>query len=112
MHTANTLKSLYTSIKAQHLLGKLQADRISRLISLFGSLSVPQSGDVFRHPLAPKMRIQPHRSHWVFILMLVRDLQRLNKVLDHSSRYWAIQAELGLAHDLAKTDCKAFKHPF
>jgi hypothetical protein len=106
MHTANALKSLYTSIKAQHLLRKLESNRISRLISLFGSLSLPNSSGVFKNPLAPRMPPQPHRTYWVFILTLVRDLQHLNNALDHSSRYWAIQAELGRAAELPKNDRK------
>jgi hypothetical protein len=105
-HTANTLKSLYTTVKARSQLAQLGPERIGTLISLLGTLSLPQPRRpcVFANSFASHMEGQHQRNHWVFILMVFRDKRKLDNRLSHSDRYWAMCAELSFVHESSEGD--------
>jgi hypothetical protein len=101
LHTPNTVRSLYASVKSRQQLERLD---MSSLISLFGSLSLPSecySPSVgYVHPLASPMqrRAATSRTYWPFVLQIVKDKRRLGQYLSIKDRYWAMRAELANAH--------------
>jgi hypothetical protein len=94
-YTVNTLKSLYTTIKAQSQLAQLGSGRISSLIRLLGSLSLSHATEI-----EPSLNMggKPDGSDWHFVLTVANDKQRLGKRLSNADRYWIMRAELAIAH--------------
>lgn len=101
VYTANTIRSIYRSVKAYGLLRDLTATELSALISLFGSLSLSSPGvpyrSIYAHSLAAHLpdKGKSGRSYWTLIAELVLEKKRLHRRLSRSDHFYAMHAQLG-----------------
>ena len=79
------------------MLSDLSSPRFSALISLFGTLSVPDPPCQFKSPLAQHMDMKQPRTWWGFIFQMVRDKKKVTGVLKKSDLYWLIRARVSEA---------------
>lgn len=108
VHTANTIRSLYNSIKVRGQLRALTAADFSGLIALLGTLSLSTSEASYRsvhaHPLAAGVSARSKggdRSYWPLITQLVREKKSQHAQLAPSDHFYAMHARLA---DLVEVD--------
>ena len=102
VHSGQAIRSLYLSAKARSQLGELEASEMSGLISLFGTLSTPQSArgfcGRFLYQLPTQLEDdQPGRSFWPYVVQLVGDKKRQFGRLAQSDHFWIMHARLAEA---------------
>jgi hypothetical protein len=95
MHTPNTLRSLYRSVKSRSQVSELD---LSSILSFFGSLSVISEDhskySQHMHPLAARVDSIKPRTYWPLVQEIARDKERLGNGLSNQDRYWVIRSEL------------------
>jgi hypothetical protein len=79
------------------MLSDLSGPRFSAIISLFGTLSVPDPPCQFKSPLAQHMDTKQPRTWWGFIFQTVRDKKQVTGVLKESDLYWLMRARVSEA---------------
>ncbi|KAF7791199.1 hypothetical protein EIP86_002212 [Pleurotus ostreatoroseus] len=97
--SARILRTLYASAKTQSQTRELTASEWSALVSIFGTLSLSTTQQVFRglfaHPAAALMsQASKERTHWRFVVQLTVDKLQFHKNLSTSDRYWVMRARL------------------
>jgi hypothetical protein len=115
MHTPNTLKSLYTSVRSQSQLTQLGSDGLSALISLLGSLSLPHPRVmcVYVNKFVSHLKVEEKgRDYWLFVLSVARDKERLGMGLTNADRYWIMRAQLARIGGEISQQCEIYpKYP-
>jgi len=96
--STRTLRGLYLGASARGMLGDLSGPRFSAIISLFGTLSVPDLSCQFKSPLAQHMDTNNPRAWWGFISQMARDKKRITGVLRESDLYWLMRARVSEAY--------------
>ncbi|KAK7690732.1 hypothetical protein QCA50_005831 [Cerrena zonata] len=103
--TPSNIRALFYSLKERSLLHHLLDEDITKLIALFGFLSIRRlvlsEGDMSQHPfladsifrLCRNMRKET-RVYWDFVGMLGREKTKLGMSLSHSDRYWLMKGKL------------------
>jgi hypothetical protein len=95
MHTPNTLRSLYLSVKSRSQVSELD---LSSILSFFGSLSVISEDHTkysqHMHPLATRVDSKKTRTYWPLVQEIARDKERLGNGLSNQDRYWVLRSEL------------------
>ncbi|KAH7919717.1 hypothetical protein BV22DRAFT_1099124 [Leucogyrophana mollusca] len=106
LHTANTLRSLYMSVKARNQVAQLSSAMLSSLISLFGSLSLdPSRPCVYTNSFVSHMRRNaPARGYWLFVVSIAGDKEQSGMMLSPSDRYWLMRAGIATIEGVAKDE--------
>ncbi|KAH7915642.1 hypothetical protein BJ138DRAFT_997487 [Hygrophoropsis aurantiaca] len=96
LHTANTIRSLYMSVKARGQIGQLDPAMLTFLISLFGTLSsTPLRPCVYTNSFMLHMEQSPLlRTYWPFLVTVARDKEHCGMSLSSSDQYWLMCAEI------------------
>ncbi|KAF8071679.1 hypothetical protein FPV67DRAFT_1482283 [Lyophyllum atratum] len=96
--SADTLEMLYGSIKALNQLCRLSSKQLTELLSLLGSLSLPQPRNlcIYLNKFVLHMDGEDdHATHWAFVLEVARDKEKvLGQSLNGTDRYWVMRALL------------------
>ncbi|KZT73626.1 hypothetical protein DAEQUDRAFT_683936 [Daedalea quercina L-15889] len=96
--TITRVRSLYHGIRAHEQHGTLFPHEYSKLIQLFGSLSLSTHTrpyrSVFGHSLAPLMTEDSYRPHWTMVERIASDKLKHGHQLDPSDRYWLMRMNL------------------
>ncbi|KAG6896654.1 hypothetical protein C0992_006853 [Termitomyces sp. T32_za158] len=94
----DTLRLLYTSIKAQGQLHLLSQKQLTELISLFGTISLqdPRNGLIYLSKLTPYVAPQgDDGEQWDFLIEVARDKQKTLKMhLNGTDGFWLMRALL------------------
>ncbi|KAI0319201.1 hypothetical protein OF83DRAFT_837425 [Amylostereum chailletii] len=95
-YSPQNIRALYLSCpNASH---DLSPSRLSNLIALFGTLSLPRHANNLHTVLLGKyLDNKAPRSWWGFVLHVIRDKKRAGKALTESDLYWLVTARLGEA---------------
>lgn len=118
--TANAVKSLYRSARHHKQLKELSQEQFSRLIALFGSLSVSSAGATHAREGEDRATIAfggkgiddvlvmnqaaIGREHWAFVLLVAQDKTRAKHPYSDSDHFWLMKAALKDVKKLAKMD--------
>jgi hypothetical protein len=97
VYSTRALRKLYLGASSQGVLNDLSSPRFSAIISLFGTLSVPDPPCQFKSPLAQHMDTKQPRVWWGFIFQMVRDKKQVTGVLKESDLYWLMRARVSEA---------------
>ena len=97
IYSTRALRELYLGASARGMLSDLSGPRFSAIISLFGTLSVPDPPCQFKSPLAQHMNTKQPRTWWGFISQMVRDKKQVTGVLKESDLYWLMRARVSEA---------------
>jgi hypothetical protein len=97
VYSTRALRELYLGASARGMLSDLSGPRFSAIISLFGTLSVPDPPSRFKSPLAQHMDAKQRRTWWGFIFQMVRDKKQVTGVLKESDLYWLMRARVSEA---------------
>jgi hypothetical protein len=92
IYTIRTIHELYLRAHAREMLGDLSGPQFSAMISLFGTLSVPDPPSQFKSPLAQHIDKGKFRTWWGFIFQMVRDKKRATGILTEGDLYWLMRA--------------------
>ena len=107
MMSVDHLKSLYTAVKRRDMLHRVTSKRMTFIISLSGTLSIPSPRPVCIY--IPKHMPQADDAggdvHWDFILEVARDKERNSIPLNGTDRYWIMRAELAQVPRLPSAFC-------
>lgn len=91
--SVRALRELYLGAHARGMLGDFSGPQFSAMISLFGTLSVPDAPSRYKSPLAQHMDKRASRSWWGFIFQMVRDKWRVTGTLRECDLYWLMRAK-------------------
>jgi len=97
VYSPRALRGLYLGASARGMLNDLSGPRFSAIISLFGTLSVPDPPGRFKSPLAQHMDTKQPRAWWGFIFQIVRDKKQVTGVLKENDLYWLMRARVSEA---------------
>lgn len=97
VYSTRALRELYLGASARGMLNDLSGARFSAIISLFGTLSVPDPPCQFESPLAQHMDTKQRRTWWGFVFQMVRDKKKVTGVLKESDLYWLMRARVSEA---------------
>ncbi|KAI0303702.1 hypothetical protein B0F90DRAFT_1314266 [Multifurca ochricompacta] len=92
-YSLRTIRKLYLCAHAQGMLDDLSGPQFSAIISLFGTLSVPDPPSQFTSPLSWHMNKKESRAWWGFVFQLVRDKKRVTGILKDGDLYWLMRAK-------------------
>jgi hypothetical protein len=106
VYTVRIIRELYLGAHARAMLGELSGPQFSAIISLFGTLSVPDPPSQFKSPLAQHIAKGKFRTWWGFIFQMLRDKKRATGVLMDGDLYWLMRAKASEA-SLADLDVYA-----
>ncbi|KAG6918657.1 hypothetical protein DXG01_012778 [Tephrocybe rancida] len=94
----DTIRALYCFVKAQGQLRLFSPKQFTELISLFGTLSLPDSrnGLIYLSKLAPLVTVKnDNKEHWDFLIEIARDKQKTSKMkLNGTDGFWLMRALL------------------
>ncbi|KAG6816456.1 hypothetical protein H0H87_005939 [Tephrocybe sp. NHM501043] len=94
----DTLRDLYHSVKVQGQLRLFSPKQFTELISLYGTLSLPDTRDglIYLSKLAPSVAAQKEgKEQWDFVIELSRDKQKMFKMkLNGTDGFWLMRALL------------------
>ncbi|KAG6837229.1 hypothetical protein H0H93_012623 [Arthromyces matolae] len=97
-YSLDTLKLLYNTVKAQGQLELLSSKHLTELISLFGTLSLPdpRNGLIYISKLAPHVTSRGDDTEkWDFLIEVARDKQKTLKMkLNGTDGFWLMRALL------------------
>ena len=93
VYTIRTIRELYLGAHARGMLDDLSGPQFSAMISLFGTLSVPDPPSQFKSPLAQHIDKGKYRTWWGFIFQMVRDKKRVTGILTEGDLYWLMRAK-------------------
>lgn len=97
VYSTRALRGLYLGASARGMLSDLSGPRFSAIISLFGTLSVPDPPCQFKSPLAQHMDTKQPRAWWGFVFQMLRDKKQITGVLKESDLYWLMRARVSEA---------------
>jgi hypothetical protein len=107
MMSVDHLKSLYTAVKRYDMLHRVTSKRMTSIISLSGTMSIPSPRPVCIY--IPKHMPQADEAggnaHWDFILEVARDKERNSIPLNGTDRFWIMRAELAQVRTLPGAFC-------
>lgn len=94
--STRTLKKLYTLAKSRAQLSRLTSKQFTQLLSLMGTLSLPapRAPCIYFSKLVSHIDESSSRTHWPFVLEVVRDKEELGWKLDGTDQYWMMRAQL------------------
>ena len=93
VYTIRTIRELYLSAHARGMLDDLSGPQFSAVISVFGTLSVPDPPSPFKSPLAQHIDKGKSRTWWGFIFQMIRDKKRVTGILTEGDLYWLMRAK-------------------